>query len=231
LNNLIPIAEMQFADFIHPAFNQIVNEAALFRYRTAGDWNVPMVIRAPYGGGVRGALYHSQSVERYFQRPGLTVVVPSNPYDAVGLLRAAIRDPDPVLFFEHKKMYRLQRQTVPDEDYIVRLGEAHIAREGEDISVFGWGLMVAYALQVADDLDDEGISLEVVDLRTVYPFDRERILNSARKTGKVCVLTEDNISGGLANDVCAVVAEHAFGYLDAPIMRIAGPDVPAQPYA
>jgi 2-oxoisovalerate dehydrogenase E1 component beta subunit len=231
LNGLTPVAEIQFADFIHPAFNQIVNEAALFRYRTAGDWNVPIVIRAPYGGGVRGALYHSQSVERYFQRPGLTVVIPSNPYDAVGLLRAAIRDPDPVLFFEHKKMYRMQRQYVPDEDYIVPLGVANVVRQGEDITVFGWGLMIAYALQVADQLDEEGISLQVVDLRTVYPLDRECILNCAKKTGKVAVISEDNLSGGLANEVVALIAEHAFEYLDAPIMRITGPDIPAMPYA
>ncbi len=231
MNGLVPVAEIQFADFIHLAFNQIVNEAGVFRYRTNGDWELPIVIRAPYGGAVSGALYHSQSVERYFMRPGLTVVIPSNPYDAKGLLRAAIRDPDPVLYFEHKKMYRMERQDVPDDDYIVPLGKARIAREGTDITVIGYGLMIAYALQVAQTLEGEGISIEVVDLRTVYPPDRETMLASVKKTGKVCIVYEDNLTGAAGAETAAFLAEHAFHYLDAPIVRVGGLDVPAMPYA
>ncbi len=231
MHGLVPVAEIQFADFIHLAFNQIVNEAGVFRYRTNGDWELPMVIRAPYGGAVSGALYHSQSVERYFMRPGLTVVIPSNPYDAMGLLRAAIRDPYPVLFFEHKKMYRMERQPLPDEDFSVPLGKASIAREGTDISVICYGLMVVYALEAAATLEREGVSVEVLDLRTIYPPDRDAVLATVKKTGKVCVLYEDNLTGGAGAETSAFIAEHAFHFLDAPVLRIGGLDVPAMPYA
>lgn len=231
MHGLVPVAEIQFADFIHLAFNQIVNEAGMFRYRTNGDWELPMTIRAPYGGAVSGALYHSQSVERYFMRPGLTVVIPSNPYDAKGLLRSAIRDPDPVLFFEHKKMYRMERQEVPDDDYTVPLGEAKVVREGDDLTVIGYGLMIPYAQQAARALEQEGVSVEIVDMRTVYPPDRETVLGSAKKTGKVCIVYEDNLTGGAGAETAAFLAEHAFNHLDAPIVRVGGLDVPAMPYA
>src|SRR5690242_15469866 len=174
LNGMRPIAEIQFADFIHPAFDQIVSEAARTRYRSAGDWGVPMVIRAPFGGGVHGGLYHSQSIEAFYAHvPGLKVVVPSMPADAHGLLKSSIRDPDPVLFLEHKKVYRLVTENVPDGDHLVPIGPALVRREGSNLSCFAWGLMTHYALEAAAELDAEGISVEVVDLRTLAPLDRD----------------------------------------------------------
>src|SRR6187455_2480790 len=185
VNGLRPIAEIQFADFIHPAFNQLVSEAARMRYRSNNGYGVPMVVRAPYGGGVHGALYHSQSVEAFFTHvPGLKVVVPSTPYDARGLLRSAIRDDDPVLFFEHKKMYRSVRGNVPDGEYTVPLGKAAIRRPGRQITLVAYGLMVAYGLEAAERVAQEGIDVEVVDLRTLRPLDRDTLLSSVRKTGK-----------------------------------------------
>jgi len=231
VNGLRPVAEIQFADFIHPAFNQLVSEAARMRYRSNNGYEVPMVVRAPYGGGVHGALYHSQSVEAFFTHvPGLKVVVPSTPHDAKGLLRAAIRDDDPVLFFEHKKMYRSVRGEVPDRDYVVPLGRAAITRPGSQVTVVAYGLMAHYALEAADRVADEGISVEVVDLRTLRPLDTETVLGSVRKTGKCLIAYEDNRFGGYGAEVAAIVAEQAFDYLDGPITRIAGPDVPGVPY-
>jgi len=231
LNGLRPIAEIQFADFIFPAFNQIVSEAARMRYRSNNGYGVPMVIRAPFGGGVHGALYHSQSVEAFFTHvPGLKVVVPSTPYDARGLLRAAIRDEDPVLYFEHKKMYRSVRGEVPDTDYVVPLGKAAITHPGSQITVIAYGLMAHYALEAADVVGSEGISVEVVDLRTLRPLDRETVLESVRKTGKCLIVYEDNKFGGYGAEVAAIVAEEAFDYLDGPVTRIAGPEVPGVPY-
>jgi 2-oxoisovalerate dehydrogenase E1 component beta subunit len=216
MNGLRPVAEIQFADFIFPAFNQLLSEAARMRYRSNNGFGVPMTIRAPYGGGVHGALYHSQSVEAFFTHiPGLKVVIPSTPYDAKGLLRSAVRDNDPVLFFEHKKMYRSVRGDVPDTDYTVPLGKAAITH---------------YALEAADIVAEEGISVEVVDLRTLRPIDKETVLTSVRKTGKCLVVYEDNRFGGYGAEVCAIVAEEAFDYLDGPVTRIAGPDVPGVPY-
>lgn len=227
-----PIAEMQFADFIMPAVNQIVSEAAKMRFRSNNDWSCPMVIRAPFGGGVHGALYHSQSVEALFAgTPGLKIVIPSTPYDAKGLLKAAIRDPDPVLFFEHKRAYRLIKGEVPADDYTLPLGKADIKREGEDLTVITYGLAVHFALQAADRLASDGIDAEVVDLRTVYPLDKETIIQSASKTGKVLLVTEDNKEGSIISDVAAIIAEECLFDLDAPIKRLAGPDVPAMPYA
>src|ERR671910_2091087 len=206
VNGLRPIAEIQFADFIFPAFNQIVSEAARMRYRSNNGYGVPMVIRAPYGGGVHGALYHSQSVEAFFTHvPGLKVVVPSTPYDARGLLRSSIRDDDPVLFFEHKKMYRSVRGDVPDAEYTVPLGSAKVTREGSDVSVIGYGLMAHYALEAADLLEGEGVSVEVVDLRTVRPLDEETVLESVKKTGKCLVVYEDNRFGGYGGGGAAAV--------------------------
>jgi len=231
MNGLRPVAEIQFADFIHPAFNQIVSEAARMRYRSNNGFGVPMVIRAPYGGGVHGALYHSQSVEAFFTHvPGLKVVVPSTPYDAKGLLRTSIRDDDPVLYFEHKKMYRSVRGDVPDADYTVPLGTAAVRRTGSQVTVIAYGLMVLYALEAAAVLETEGIDAEVVDVRTLRPLDKDTILSSVRKTGKCLVAYEDNRFGGYGAEICATVAEEAFDYLDGPVSRIAGPDVPGVPY-
>ncbi len=227
-----PIAEIQFADFIMPAVNQIVSEAARIRYRTNNDWSCPMVIRAPYGGGVHGALYHSQSVEAMFAGiPGLKIVMPSTPYDVKGLLKAAIRDDDPILFFEHKRAYRLIKGEVPADDYTLPIGKADVKREGEDITVITYGLAVHFALQAAERLAKDGISAHVLDLRTVYPLDKEAIVSAASKTGKVLLVTEDNKEGSIMSEVAAIIAEHCLFELDAPIQRLAGPDVPAMPYA
>src|ERR1700681_2374277 len=194
LNGLIPIAEIQFADFIHPAFDQIVSEAARTRYRSNGDWSVPIVIRAPFGGGVHGGLYHSQSIEAFYAHvPGLKVVVPSTPADTHGLLKASIRDPDPVLFLEHKKVYRLVAEEVADGDHLVPIGPAKVRRQGSNLSCFAWGLMTHYCLEAAEQVSADGISVEVVDLRTLAPLDREAILDSVRRTGKAMVVHEDNL--------------------------------------
>jgi 2-oxoisovalerate dehydrogenase E1 component beta subunit len=231
MNGLRPIAEIQFADFIHPAFNQLVSEAARMRYRSNNGYGVPMTIRAPYGGGVHGALYHSQSVEAFFTHvPGLKVVVPSTPYDAKGLLRSSIRDDDPVLFFEHKKMYRSVRGDVPDGEYTVPLGKAAVTRPGTQLTIVAYGLMAHYALEAADRVAEEGLSVEVVDLRTLRPLDKETLLDSVRKTGKCLIVYEDNRFGGYGAEVAAIVAEEAFDYLDGPVVRVAGPDVPGVPY-
>ncbi len=226
-----PVAEMQFADFAHMACNQITNEIAKFRYRTDGDWGVPMVIRAPMGGHVRGALYHSQSIEARFATPGLKIVIPSSPYEAKGLMFAALRDPDPVLFFEHKRVYRMFKEAVPKGEYLIPLRKARLAREGDDLSVFAYGLMVHYALEAAANLEKEGTSVEVVDLRTVYPLDADSIVASARKTGKCLVLYEDNLSVSIGSEVAAIIADGAWQWLDAPVKRLGGLDVPAMPYA
>jgi 2-oxoisovalerate dehydrogenase E1 component beta subunit len=231
LNGLIPIAEIQFADFIHPAFDQIVSEAARTRYRTNGDYSVPIVIRTPFGGGVHGGLYHSQSIEAFYAHvPGLKVVVPSMPADAKGLLKSAIRDPDPVLFLEHKKVYRLIAEAIPDGDHLVPIGPAVVRRQGTNLSCFAWGLMTHYCLEAAEQLAADGISVEVVDLRTLAPLDRDTILESVRKTGKAIVVYEDNVTGGFGAEVSAIISEHAFDDLDGPVVRVATPDVPAMPF-
>lgn len=231
INGMRPVAEMQFADFSHPAMDQIMNEAAKIRFRSNNTFNVPMVVRMPYGGGIHGALYHSQSVEAlYGHIPGLIVVIPSNPYDAKGLLKAAIRDPDPVIFLEHKGAYRLIKGDVPEGDYTVPLGKATVVREGKDMSVIAYGMMLYHCLNVANELAKEGINIEVVDVRTISPLDRETIVNSVKKTGKALVVYEDTYSGGWGAEISASIAEAAFAYLDGPIMRVAGPDIPAMPY-
>ena len=230
-NGLRPVAEIQFADFIFPAFNQIVSEAARMRYRSNDAFGCPITIRAPYGGGVHGALYHSQSVEAFFTHvPGLKVVVPSTPYDAKGLLRSSIRDEDPVLFFEHKKMYRSVRGDVPEGDYTVPIGRAAVTRVGRQVTVVAYGLMAHYALEAAERVAEEGISAEVVDLRSLRPLDRETLLSSVRKTGKCLIVYEDNKFGGYGAEIAAIVAEEAYDYLDGPVTRVAGPDVPGVPY-
>jgi 2-oxoisovalerate dehydrogenase E1 component beta subunit len=232
LYGMRPIAEIQFQDFIMPAVDQIVSEAAKMRYRSNDAWSVPMVVRAPFGGGVHGALYHSQSIEAMFCGvPGLKVVVPSTPYDAKGLLISALRDPDPVLFFEHKRAYRSIRGEVPDDAYTVPLGTAAVVREGADIAVFTYGIMVHTALEVAERLAVDGFECEVVDLRSLRPLDREAIIATARKCGKVMVAQEPNLAVSISSEVSAIVAEECFEYLDAPVMRIGGPEIPAMPFA
>jgi 2-oxoisovalerate dehydrogenase E1 component beta subunit len=233
LHGLLPVAEIEFADFIHPAFDQMVSEVARMRYRTNGDFGLPMVVRAPYGGGVHGALYHSQSIEAFYGHiPGLKVVVPSTPYDATGMLRAAIDDPDPVLFLEHKRTYRLIKGDVPDEPFVVPIGKADVKREGEDLTVVSYGLMLHVCLEAASRLQDqEGVKVEVVDVRTINPLDTETILTSVRKTGKAMIVYEDNRTYGAGAEIAATIAEEAMFDLDGPIVRIGGPDVPAMGFA
>jgi|TARA_B100001765_G_scaffold115334_1_gene71830 2-oxoisovalerate dehydrogenase E1 component beta subunit len=232
LNGMRPVVEIQFADFIFPAFNQLVSEAARMYYRTNGDYPVPMVIRAPYGGGVRGGLYHSQSVEAFFAHvPGLKVVMPSSPHGAKGLLKAAIRDDNPVLFFEHKLSYNTVRGEVPQDDYSVPIGEAIVRREGTRVSLISYGLSVHHCLEAAETLSAESISCEVIDLQTVRPLDSATLLESVRKTGRACIVHEDNLTGGVGAEVAAIIAKDGFEYLDAPIQRVAAPDVPSFPYS
>lgn len=228
---LRPVPEIQFADFIFPAFNQILSEAARMRFRSNGAFSCPMTLRAPYGGGVHGALYHSQSVEAFFAHiPGLKVIIPSTPYDTRGLLRSAIRDDDPVLFFEHKKMYRSVRGEVPDGDYTIPIGQAKVTRAGSDVSIIAYGLMAQYALEAAELLAGDGVSAEVIDVRTLRPLDGETLLASVRKTGKAVIVYEDNRFGGYGAEIAAILAEEAFDHLDGPIVRVTGPDVPGVPY-
>ncbi|WP_342752868.1 alpha-ketoacid dehydrogenase subunit beta [Shouchella clausii] len=227
-----PVAEMQFADFIMPAFNQIISEAAKIRYRSNNDWSCPVTIRAPYGGGIHGALYHSQSIEALFSStPGLKVVMPSTPYDVKGLLKASIQLDDPVLFLEHKRAYRLIKGEVPEEEYTLPIGKADVKREGDDVTVITYGLAVHFALQAAERLEKDGISTHILDLRTVYPLDQEAIIEAASKTGKVLLMTEDTKEGSIMSEVAAIISEHCLFDLDAPIERLAGPDIPAMPYA
>jgi 2-oxoisovalerate dehydrogenase E1 component beta subunit len=232
LYGLRPIAEMQFADFVYPAFNQIVSEISRMRYRSNGTFGLPMVIRMPYGGGVHGALYHSQSNETYFTSTvGLKVVAPGTPADARGLLKAAIRDPDPVLFFEHKKTYRLFKATVPDDDRVVEIGRADVARPGKHLSIFCYGYMRHCALEAAETLArEDGVEAEVVDLRSLRPLDTATVLASVEKTGKALVVHEANRFGGYGAEVAATIGEQGFEHLDGPVMRLAGPEVPGVPY-
>ena len=229
---LRPIAEIQFSDFVWPSANQLIGEAARVRYGTDGVLSVPLVVRIPYGGGIRGGLFHSQNVEAYFfHTPGLKVVAPATPYDAKGLLKASIRDDNPVVFCEHKKTYRMVRGEVPDEEYVVPIGRADIKRAGEDMTLITYGLMLHYCLEAAQELEGEGVSVEVVDLRTLKPLDVEAILESVKKTGKALIVHEDNMTGGVGAEVSALLAERAFEYLDGPVTRLCGPDVPTMPFA
>lgn len=226
------IGEFQFADYILPAVNQLISEASRMRYRTKGDWTAPIVYRAPYGGGVRGGLYHSQSTEKVlFGQPGLRIVTPSSPHDAKGLIKAAIRSDDPVLFYEHKRLYRLLKEDVPDEDYVVPLDKANVIREGDDITVIGYGMVLNHALKAAETLSKEGYEAEVVDVRSLYPLDKETLVKAAKKTGKVLLVTEDNLEGSIMSEISAIIAEEALFDLDAPIKRLAGPDSPSMPYS
>ena len=232
MNGMRPIAEIEFADFIWPTINQIVGEAARVRYGTAGQLQAPMVLRAPQGGGVRGGLYHSQSVEAFFAHtPGLKVVAPATPYDAKGLLKSAVRDDDPTVFLEHKRTYRLVRGEVPKEEYTIPIGVADVKLPGDDLTVITYGLMLHHCIEAAQAIQREGVGVEVLDLRTVRPLDEDAILASVRKTGKALIVHEDTKMLGIGGEVAAIIAEHAFEYLDAPIARLAGPEVPAMPFS
>jgi 2-oxoisovalerate dehydrogenase E1 component beta subunit len=227
LYGLRPVPEIQFQDFIFPAFDQIVNEAAKIRYRSGGQYTVPMTIRTPYGGGIRGGHYHSQSGEAYFAHtPGLKVVIPSTPYDAKGLLISSIRDPDPTIFMEPKRVYRAIKEEVPEQAYTVPLGKARVAREGQDLTIVTWGAMTHVALEAAKQAEQEGTSIEIVDLRTLVPFDGDAILKSVKKTGRILNVYEAPKTGGFGGEISAFVAENAIEYLRAPILRVAGFDTP-----
>lgn len=228
-----PIPEVEFADFLWPAVNQLIGEAARVCYGTDGNLNAPVTIRIPYGGGIRGGLFHSQNVEAYFfHTPGLKVVAPCTPYDAKGLLKSAIRDNNPVVFLEHKKTYRLVRGDVPEEEYLLPIGQAEVKRPGRNITVVSYGLMVHYCLEAAEQLAAEGVAdVEVVDLRTLKPLDTETALESVKKTGKLLIAHEDNITGGVGSEIAALAVDQAFDYLDAPVARVCGPDVPTMPFA
>jgi len=233
VNGMRPVAEIQFGDFIPPAFDQIINEAAKFYYRSNGAWNCPLTIRAPYGVVPGGALYHSQSIEAWFcNTPGLKVVAPTFPADAKAMIKSAIRDPNPVLFLEHKRTYRLIKEEVPENGHEVRLGKARVHREGTDITVVAYGLMLYAALEVANKLfEEQGVETEVVEPRTLYPLDNETILDSAKKTGKVLVVSEANLTGSFSGEIAAIVAREAFEWLDGPVTRLGAPDVPAAAFA
>ncbi len=218
-----PVVEMQFADFISCAFDQIVNMAATLRFRHGGRACCPLVIRGPSGAGIHGAIFHSQNPEAWFTRvPGLKVVAPATPYDAKGLLKSAIRDDDPVLYFEHKRLYRSLKEDIPEGDFTVPIGVAEVRHEGRDLSIITYGGTVGQSLDAARIVEKaDGVSIEVVDLRTLLPLDREAILATAKKTGKVLIVHEDRLTGGIGGEVAALIAEHAFEYLDGPIMRLA----------
>jgi len=228
----IPVAEIQFADYIHPGFNQIVSELARIHYRSNGRWTLPMTIRTPYGGGISGALYHSQSIEAYYTHvPGLKVVVPSTPADAAGLLRSAIEDPDPVMFLEPKKLYRLAKGPIPPADHRVPLGKAALRRVGDDLTIIAYGTMAHFAVEAADKLGQEGIEATVLDLRSLQPLDWPSIEAAVKRTSKVLIVHEDNRFMGYGAEIAAQIAEKTFEWLDAPIRRYTAPDVPAFPFA
>ena len=227
LYGLRPVPEIQFMDFIYPGFDQIQSELSKFRYRSGSQYPTPVVIRTPYGGGIRGSHYHSQSTEAFFTHtPGLKVVIPATPYDAKGLLTSAMRDPDPVMFLEPKKIYRTVRGEVPNEEYTVPLGKANIAREGNDVVVFAYGAMLHVAMEAAELASTKNINVEVVDIRTLAPFDIETIINSAKKTGRVVILHEACKTCGFGAEIAAQIAERCILNLKAPILRVAGFDVP-----
>lgn len=227
LYGLKPIPEIQFMDFIYPAFDQIQSELSKFRYRSGGHFTAPVLIRTPYGGGIKGSHYHSQSTEAFFTHtPGLKVVIPATPYDTKGLLTSAIRDPDPVIFLEPKKIYRTVRGEVPDEEYTIPIGKANVTREGNDVVVFAYGAMLHVAMEAAELAAAKGIGVEVVDIRTLLPFDIETVLSSVKKTGRVVILHEACKTCGFGAEIAAQIAERGLLHLEAPIVRVAGFDVP-----
>ena len=229
---LRPVPEIQFSGFMYPAFDQIVSHAARMRTRSRGRFTCPMVVRAPYGGGIRAPEHHAESKEAFYvHEAGLKVVVPSTPYDTKGLLAASIRDPDPVIFLEPKLIYRAFREDVPEEPYTVELGEAAIRREGEDLSVFTWGAMTRPTLEAAESVAEDGIDCEVVDLRTLSPMDTDTIVESFKKTGRAVIVHEAPKTGGLAGEITATIQEEALYHQEAPINRVTGFDVPYPLYA
>jgi 2-oxoisovalerate dehydrogenase E1 component beta subunit len=221
-----PVVEMQFADFISCGFDQIANTAATLRYRHGGQASCPLVVRSPSGSGVHGAIFHSQNPEAWFTRiPGLKVVCPATAYDAKGILKAAIRDDDPVLYFEHKRLYRSIKEDLPEGEFTVPIGVAETRTSGNDLSIITYGGTMHQSLDAARIVEKEdGLSVEVLDLRTLLPLDREAILTTARKTGKVLIVHEDRLTGGIGGEVAAIIAEHAFEYLDGPVRRLAMAD-------
>jgi len=226
-----PIAELMFGDFSLLTMDQIVNQAAKIRYMTGGQCRVPLTIRLTMGAGRSSAAQHSQSLHALFAHiPGLKVALPSCPRDAKGLLKSAIRDNNPVLFFEHKRGYSSVQGEVPEDNYVVPIGQANLLREGEQISLISYGLSVRDCLEAAQVMEQEGVDCEVVDLRTISPLDKDTVLNSVRKTGKVCIVHEDNLTGGVGAELAAIIAKEAFGSLDGPIHRVAAPDIPSFPY-
>lgn len=227
VNGLKPVPEIQFMDFIYPAFDQIVSEVAKIRYRTGGGFTCPMVIRTPYGGGIKGGHYHSQSAESYFAHtPGLKVVIPSNPYDTKGLLISAIRDEDPVLFMEPKRLYRSLKGEVPEEEYSVEIGKANVVKPGNDVTVIAWGAMVPICMKAAELCEPRGADCEVIDVRTLVPLDEETILESVKKTGRVVIVHEAPKTAGFGGEIAALIAEKAILSLEAPVLRVAGLDTP-----
>lgn len=229
LMGMRPVVEMQFADFISCAFDQLVNVAAKNHYRWGAS--TPIVVRAPFGGNIHGGPFHSQCIEGFFSNvPGLKIVTPSTAYDAKGLLKAAIRDNDPVIYCEHKYLYRRVKDSVPEEDYVVPIGKARVALEGKDVSIITYGAMVHTALEAAQTLGGKGISCEIIDLRTLLPLDKKAIFNTVKKTSKVVVLHEQTKTGGIGAEVSALISENCFDYLDGPIIRVAAPDTPV-PYS
>ncbi|PSQ34987.1 alpha-ketoacid dehydrogenase subunit beta [Halobacteriales archaeon QS_9_70_65] len=227
-----PVPELQFSGFTYPGFDQIVSHAARFRTRSRGRYNLPMVVRAPYGGGIRAPEHHSESKEAFYtHEAGLKVAIPSTPYDAKGLLAASVRDPDPVIFLEPKLIYRAFREEVPDGPYTVELGEAAVRREGTDLSLFTWGAMTRPSIEAAEAVADDGVDVEVVDLRTLSPMDAETVVESFKKTGRAVVVHEAPKTGGLAGEITATIQEEALYYQEAPIERVTGFDVPYPLYA
>ncbi|MFC6863109.1 alpha-ketoacid dehydrogenase subunit beta [Halomicroarcula sp. GCM10025817] len=229
---LRPVPEIQFSGFMYPAFDQLVSHAARLRTRSRGRYTCPLTVRAPYGGGIRAPEHHSESKEAFYvHEPGLKVVVPSTPRETKGLLAASIRDPDPVVFLEPKLIYRAFREEVPDDSYTIELGEADVKREGSDVSAFTWGAMVRPTLEAAEALAEEGIDVEVVDLRTLSPMDTDAIVESFKKTGRAVVVHEAPRTGGLAGEIIATIQEEVLLYQEAPITRVTGFDVPYPLYA
>ncbi|MCU1284400.1 MAG: alpha-ketoacid dehydrogenase subunit beta [Acidobacteriales bacterium] len=228
-----PVPEIQFVDFVTPAMDAITQQAAKLRYRSAGTQTCPITLRICYGGGVAGGLYHSQTNTTWFaHEPGLRVIAPSTPYDAKGMLKAAIRDDNPVIYFEHKKLYRSIKEEVPSEDYTVSLDKAVVRREGSDMTAVSYGYTMQLMLQAADKMKSEhGINVECIDLRTLNPIDHDTILNSVAKTNRVVLVQEDHRTLGISSEISAVIAEQAFECLDAPILRVTAPDIPAIPFA
>jgi 2-oxoisovalerate dehydrogenase E1 component beta subunit len=227
-----PIPEIQFADFITPSMDQIIQQAAKVRYRSGGQWTCPMTIRVCCGGEVGGGLFHSQINEQwFFSQPGLIVLFPSTPYDAKGLLKSAVRGEDPVIYFEHKRLYRSIKEELPEEDFTVPIGKAAVRKTGSDITIVAYGLMHHKSLEAVTALEKEGISAELIDMRTLLPWDRETIFESVKKTSKVVLVQENSKTGGVMAEVAASISEEIFDYLDAPVTRVCGLDVPMLPFA